>query len=86
MKPATVDFFSAIPNREIVLRPGGLASFRLVTTNGGQSVAACPKALQVKVVLPQESGGRALPFVGIVCPGTVTVSRIAQGKSAYQGG
>jgi Protein of unknown function (DUF4232) len=86
VKPTAVDFFPRVPNREVALPPGGLASFRIVTTNGGQSVAGCPKALQVKVVMPQESGGQALPFVAIVCPGTVTVSRVAQGKSAYLGG
>jgi hypothetical protein len=86
VKPAAVDFFASIPNREVLVPAGGLASFRLVTTNGGQSVAGCPRARQVRVALPQDASAQALPFVGIVCPGTVTVSRVAQGKSAYLGG
>jgi hypothetical protein len=86
VKPAAVDFFPQVPDREVALQPAGLASFRLVTTNGGQSVAGCPGARQVRVALPQDASSQALPFVGIVCPGTVTVSRVAQGKSAYLGG
>jgi hypothetical protein len=86
VKPAAVDFFPPVPNREVVLPAGGLASFRLVTSNGGQSVAGCPRARQVRVGLPQDSSAQTLPFAAIVCPGTVTVSRVAQGKSASGGG
>jgi hypothetical protein len=86
VKHAAVDFFPPIPNREVAVPGGGLASFRVVTTNGGQSVAGCPRARQIRVALPQDASAQALPFVAIVCPGTVTVSRVAQGKSAYLGG
>jgi hypothetical protein len=85
VKPAAVDFFGPVPNREVVLPAGGLASFRLVTSNGGQSVG-CPRARQVRVSLQGDSNAQTLPFAAIVCPGTVTVSRVAQGKSASGGG
>ncbi len=86
VKPVAVDFFSSIPKRKITLPAGGLASFRLVTTNGGQSVSGCPRARQVRVALPPDPAVQTLPFAAIVCPGTVTVSAIAAGRSAYQGG
>jgi hypothetical protein len=86
VKPVAVDFFAPIPNREVALPAGRSASFRLVTTNGGQSVSGCPRARQVRVALPHDPATQTLPFVAIVCPGTVTVSRIAAGRSAYQGG
>jgi hypothetical protein len=82
VRPVGSDFFGNVPARTVAVPAGGQASFRLVTSNGGEDVSGCPKALKARVELPNSGGAVALRFAASACPGTITVSRIGSGRSA----
>lgn len=80
--PVASDFFGPVPDRAVPIPAGGQASFRLVTSNGGEDVSGCPKAQKARVELPNSAGTQTLRFAAVACPGTLTVSRIGRGSSA----
>jgi Domain of unknown function (DUF4232) len=82
VKPAGADFFGKVPDRIVAIPAGGEASFRLVTSNGGQDLSGCPKARSARIELPDNAGTQTLSFAAAACPGTITVSRIGSGRSA----
>jgi hypothetical protein len=82
VKPVASDFFGPVPDRAVPISAGGQASFRLVTSNGGEDISGCPNAKKARVELPDSAGTQTLRFAAVACPGTLTVSRIGRGDSA----
>jgi hypothetical protein len=85
VKPRASDFFGHLRRRLVVVPRRGLASFRLAVSdaiNGGN----CPSASRMRVTLPGDSEPRLLAVDVLACPGGVTVSPVAPGRSAYSGG
>jgi hypothetical protein len=82
VKQVASDFFGPVPDRAVSIPAGGQASFRLVTSNGGEDVSGCPKTQKARVELPNSPGTQVLRFAAVACPGTITVSRIGRGRSA----
>jgi Protein of unknown function (DUF4232) len=85
VEPRSSDFFGHVPKRVVIVPPGGLASFRLSledAINGGD----CPFARGLRVTVPGDPQPRVLRERFLACPGGVTVSPVARGRSAYQAG
>jgi len=82
VEPKSSDFFGQVPKRLVIVPRGGQASFRLAAVdaiNGGN----CPWASSIRVVLPGDSKPLQLTWRILACPGGMTVSPVAPGRSAY---
>lgn len=83
----TDDFFGHLTLATLTIDPGSEASFRLVTTHGEASDAGCTTAAQLQVIPPDDTHTlvATIPNGTYEC-GTVTVSPVEQGTTAFTGG
>lgn len=76
------DYFGNVPIRTIVLRPGGVASFRLHTRHGSVSARRCPTTASVRVTPPDERQARIVRARIYFCDRKVTVTPLVAGRTA----
>jgi hypothetical protein len=83
----THDLLGAASERPLVLRPGAVASFRLVVTHGNASSAGCVTAAALQVIPPDDTHTLrvAIPGGAYECT-TVTVTPLQSGPLAYPSG
>ena len=85
----TSDFFGATSERELTVAPGASVSFRLGVTHeapGGGS-SGCTTAAALQVIAPDDTATLrvSIPGGAAECGGTVTVSPLQPGTSAFSG-
>jgi hypothetical protein len=81
----THDFFGTAPERVVTLAPGQSASFRLGVLHGAASPAGCVTTYGVSVIPPDDTVPLhvSIPDGATECNGTVTVSPLQPGTSAF---
>jgi hypothetical protein len=86
----TSDFFGTTSERELTVAPGVSVSFRLGVTHesAGGGSAGCTTAAGLQVIAPDDTATlrTSIPSGGAAeCGGTVTVSPLQPGTSAFSG-
>jgi hypothetical protein len=81
----TTDFFGTTKLARLTVAPGQSASFRLGVSHGSASPKGCVTAGSVQVIPPNDTSTVRIAIPGGVyeCGGTVTVSPMQPGDSAY---
>ncbi|MHB8658683.1 MAG: DUF4232 domain-containing protein [Solirubrobacteraceae bacterium] len=80
----TRDFFGLAPVTQLVLAPGGSASFRLGVTHGAASPAGCTTAYGLQVIPPDDTATLRVAIAqGAYECAAATVSPLRPGTSAY---
>jgi hypothetical protein len=81
----TTDFFGTTKLARLSVAPGQSASFRLGVSHGSASPSGCTTAGYVQVIPPNDTSSVRIAVPGGVyeCGGTVTVSPMQPGDSAY---
>jgi hypothetical protein len=81
----TTDFFGTTKLAQLTVAPGQSASFRLGVSHGSASPTGCVTAGFVQVITPNDTSTVRIAIPGGVyeCGGTVTVSPMQPGDSAY---
>jgi Protein of unknown function (DUF4232) len=81
----TTDFFGTTKLAQLTVAPGQSASFRLGVSHGSASTNGCVTAGYVQVIPPNDTSAVRIAIPGGVyeCGGTVTVSPMQPGDSAY---
>jgi len=84
----TSDFFGHTTLRELTVAPGATVSFRLGVSHvgAGGSNAGCVSAKAIQVIAPNDTATMRVSVRGGIseCGGTVSVSPIQTGTSAYR--
>jgi Protein of unknown function (DUF4232) len=81
----TTDFFGTTKVARLTVAPGQSTSFRLGVSHGSASPKGCVTAGYVQVIAPNDTSPVRIAIPGGVyeCRGTVTVSPMQPGDSAY---
>ena len=81
----TTDFFGTTKLARLTVAPGQSASFRLGVSHGSASPSGCVTAGYVQVIPPNDTSTVrvAIPGGAYECGGTVTISPMQPGDSAY---
>jgi hypothetical protein len=81
----TTDFFGTTKVARLTVAPGQSTSFRLGVSHGSTSPKGCVTAGYVQVIAPNDTSPVRIAIPGGVyeCRGTVTVSPMQPGDSAY---
>ncbi|MGH2908117.1 MAG: DUF4232 domain-containing protein [Solirubrobacteraceae bacterium] len=84
----TTDFFGHTTLKELIVAPGATVSFRLGVSHvgAGGSNAGCVSAKSVQVIAPNDTATMRVSVNGGIseCAGTVSVSPVQAGTSAYR--